>query len=251
VRRTHPRPAVRAHLGALHDPGRGEAFAQGATVEEVAGGVQQRRAGQVDRAGDVTGHRIDRLVLAAEALRRASVEQNARPGREGRGAGRVEQRHPAGSRRKGARLDRDLPPLDGEPGGHPATETPIQNTHLGMPEVPQQPPRPGRRDRAAHVVDNHRPVCGDSRCAHRGLEVVRRWKRVAPADPRGTGQRRVEVDEHRPRDVALEVVREAGSGQLPANVQKGSVRRDFINRDQRVGKRNDVPGVQIPARFAD
>ena len=45
--------------------------------KEPAHGVGVVGEGCADRAGDVAGHRVDRLVLAAEALAGADVDQHA------------------------------------------------------------------------------------------------------------------------------------------------------------------------------
>jgi len=174
--------AVRADGGPVGGAERGEAASQvGWRAERPVGGHVLRGRG-ADRAGDVAGHRVDRLGLAAVPGSRPRVEQHARAGQR-RGAVRVEEGQVPGRRgeitsgRGGclqARLHRVTSRL---PGGEAAVEHP----HLPVAEVPQQPPRAGGRRGVGVVVDHDRPIAAHAGSAHGGLERGRGGHRVPAA----------------------------------------------------------------------
>ena len=121
-------------------------------VEEAAAG-RELGGGHVHGSRDVAGHRVDRLGLAAVALRRARVEQHAAPRRRPR---RHPRCRPSRGRAPRSRRARRSPR---RPAQRPARLAPGAPGRRRAPprlvaEVAQQPPEP-RRAALARLVVGH------------------------------------------------------------------------------------------------
>ena len=98
---------------------------------------------------------------------------------------------------------------------------PVEHPDVGMPEVPQRPPGPGRRHAVGRVVHDDRMGRADPVPAHRRLEGLWVGQRMT-ARAGGSGQLAVEVDERRsgqvPSSIGLDARRPA---EAPAHIEKG------------------------------
>ena len=182
------------------------------------------------------GDRIDRFHLAPVALGRPGVQQHALAGDPGR-TGRVEQRQVTrpGGECPGWR-GRGGPGLDRLVRGQPGLVATVEDLHLLVPEVAQQPPGPGGRHRVILVVDHHRPVVVHAGPAHRCLERVRVRQRVSSPGPGRAGQIAVQVHKPRAGQVTLAVAVEAGwATEPPPHIQQNRCRADRQCGRQRRG----------------
>ncbi len=199
---------------------RREGLAERDSVEKPSGRIDIHGGGSVDRAGDATGHRIDRFALTAIALGGAGVDEPALPCQVRRRVC-VEHGHPTRISHEVAGRDAGCCRLDLEPGGHPRGQAAVQDGDLGVSEVAQQPPGSRRRGGVGGVVDDDGAAVADAAGLHRSRELARAGKRMAPAPPGWGGQRVIEVDEHCARDVRLLVSLPVGAGtEAPAHVEQ-------------------------------
>ena len=219
--------AVRADGGPVGGAERGEAAGEVGGGQEGPVLVHVLRGRGADRAGDVAGHRVDRLGLAAVPRPRPRVEQHARAGQR-RGAVRVEEGQVPGRRGEitGGRGGRRQARLHRVTSRRPGREAAVEHPHLPVAEVPQQPPRAGRRRGVGVVVHHDRLAVPDAGPAHRGLEVRRGGHRVPAAGTRRGREVAVQVGEHRARDVPGPVQVDARrAAQPPADVEQRRRRR--------------------------
>ena len=184
----------------------------------------------VDRAGDVAGHRVDRLVLAAEPLGGADVEQHAVGGPGPRASPASTTGSWPGVPSQSPGSGDDGLGRDGRPGGGPGGEPAVEDQHVVVAVVAEQPPQPGRRGARPVVV--HDDASSRARCRHgawrprtargRGAGAARRgpggaarssstsryaapgtWPASYRSRPVGPGQRQPGVDERRRRAVEV------------------------------------------------
>src|ERR1035437_1818054 len=103
----------------------------------------QRRS--ADGAGDVTGDRIDSLVLPSEAVSGASIQQEMPGGipRDVCGIQEVAHTHAGCCEVAGSRGDRAR--LSGLTGGGPSGDPAVQDTDIQEAEVSQHPPETAGR----------------------------------------------------------------------------------------------------------
>ena len=83
----------------------------------------------------------------------------------------------------------------------PSREPAVEDAHIPVTEVAEQPPGPRSRSCRPRVVDHHRGIVADSGSPHRRDERVRIGQRMAATIVRRCGQFRTEIDELRGRDV--------------------------------------------------
>ncbi len=108
----------------------------------------------------------------------------------------------------------------------PGREAAVEHPHLPVAEVPQQPPRAGRRRGVGVVVDHDRLIAAHARPAHRGLEVGRGGHRVPAAGAWRGREVAVQVGEHRAGNVpGLVQVDARRAAQPPAHVEQCGRRR--------------------------
>ena len=156
---------------------------------------------QVDRPGHATGDAVDRLGLAAEALRRR-VRRAARPAAPSRR--RHRRRAPARSR--GARRGRRVSGV-GTSRGHrqagraPGVQAAVEHPHLGVGGPPQHPPGAARGERGGLVVDDDLVVVADTAGAQGRLEHGGVGQRMPAARPGRAREGRVEVEVRGPGEV--------------------------------------------------
>ena len=225
--------------GAGADPEPGEPGPQRTRVQETPVRADVLAGGRADRGRDVPGDRIDGFHLTPVALRSPGVQQHALAGYPGRPV-RVQQRQMTrpGRERAGSR-GRGRPALDWLVRGQPGLVPAVQDLHLLVPEIAQQPPGAGRRGRVVLVVGHHVPVIADADTAHGRLERGHVRQRVPPA---GAGRGReiaVQVNEMRARQVALaETLVPGRPAEPPAHIQQD---RRSAGR-QRGGQRRGTDG---------
>ena len=169
------------------------------------------------------GHRVHRLGLAAVALGCAGVDEHPGTGQFARPP-RVED---AACRRAGREVAAVLGRLvalgERPPSGQPGPQSTVEQRHLRVPEVSEQPPGAGGGEAVGVVVDDHRALGAHAGGAHRPLEVLRGGERVTPPVARRSSEIAVQVHEHRAGDVPGGIQVGLGAGrQLPADVEKRS-----------------------------
>ena len=162
----------------------------------------------------MAAHRVERVRLAAEAARRAGVDddQLAEPALELVGVDRVAL---ALMRDELRRLGRLLAHCE-----RAAPRFEIEDGARVVSVVAEEPPEPlGAAERA--VGDDER-LGADPGPRHRRRERVGRRERVAAVQAGRSGELSLEVDEHRSRDVPLAVGAAAGLGvvERPAAVNE-------------------------------
>ena len=256
----NPRAAVCRHpppVGRCSESG-GETVAQDELVRERPVGREQPGHGDVDRARNVPGHRVDRFGLAAEALGGSHIDEDAlvRRGRsfvrgESRQMARMQAResticHLSRHGRVSLRHHREpghQPVSRRSPGGDPTVEHPHRQSH-----PPQNPPGPAGREGPGLVLDHGQPIrAGSSRPegGPQGLEIGQRVASVPwiSGMPR---QRRFEVKEGRGGDVARGIPVPSGTrriGERPADVEQsrwfvaGECVNEIGDGDQDLGTR--------------
>ncbi len=216
--------------------------------EERAVLGQVPRGGRAAGARDVPRDRVDRLGLAAEALGRAGVQQNAVGGRP-RGAVGVEDRHAAAGQLDVARRSGTTSPVSSSPPARTQAARPPSRMRTSAHAAPaQQPPGTRRRGAAGVVVDHDAVAVAQPPAARRALQLAQPWQgmttllgRVVP------GELGLEVDEHRARQVAREVLVASGrSAELPADVEQVRARRQRVRRTR--GRSRLDPGRHELAR---
>ena len=219
VRGGDARSAVRGDRGSRHDSGCRERGPDRRRVAESSG-LEVGRGRQVDRAGNVPGHRIERFHVSAIPLGCPHVQQHSvlRPG-----CGIVDRRDAVGqvgqddispARLYIARLERMSL-------GHPCPQPSVEHAHVEHPAAIEQPPRPGRRH-GLDVVVGHDGLAGPKPPSPRGfLQRVPRGQRMPALGGLALpGELVIEVDVHSARQVALQVLRAAlGPVQAPAHVE--------------------------------
>ncbi len=209
-----PRAAVGHDVGGVRDAEGGEAPPQLLGAAERLVGVQVVAEERAERAGDVPGAGVHRFGLAAVALGGAGVQD------ERGGAGVVDGgqvgRQPRARRERAARRG-VLGPL-GQP-ARPGAEAAVQQGGV-HPQGPEQPHQPTRDGAAGVVIGDDQRVVRDARRPHAFGEHLRGRQRVPAAlDGRRRRQVGVQVDEHRPRQVAGQVLDAAVAAvQVPADV---------------------------------
>ncbi len=114
--------------------------------------------------------------------------------------------------------------LQWQPGRRPRGQPAVQDEHLVLAEMPQQPPASSRGERANVVVADDGTVVVHSTSGHRQLEVLHRGHRVPTAGAsrtRRTSKIVIQVDEYRTRQVAVQVVRATVvAAELPTHVEQ-------------------------------
>jgi hypothetical protein len=218
---------------------------------EATTSVPARTPDACRRSAISAGDRVERLHLAPVAGGGPHVQQHrvgvgrgdGRPVSvdDGEGAGRHGDR--AGSDRIGRAGLRRPGRVGGSVVGvtvRPGRIAAVQHPHRGQAGPPQQPPRPGRGQPGAAVVDDDLvPVVQPGRAQGR-LQVGRIGQRVPAAAARCGGKVPVQVQEPGAGKVAGQVTgRIAALGQRPADVQQdrrrpaGESLRQLIDGDQR------------------
>ena len=193
-------------------------------VEEPAVRAEVAAAGPVDRRRDVPGDAVDRLDLAAIALGRARIDDGdaaqprlervpldrPRPGVAQREVTRPRRRHV----RRQLAADRD-----------PRLDAAVEQADVGMAEVVEHPPQPGRDRPARVVVGDDGAGVVEPELGHPRGEGGGGGERM-PARSRRRREVGVEVDEHRAGQVPLGVVAPALRPvvQPPADVGDSQVR---------------------------
>ena len=116
--------------------------------------------------------------------------------------------------------------------GRPLHPAAVEQRHVGVAVVVENPPQARRVDAAALVVGDHARVVRDAEPRHQRLELLRRRqerrRRLGIADP-------VAVDEHRFRNVAVAVA--AGADVDDADVAVVEVLREPRGVDEQLGTR--------------
>ena len=167
----------------------------------------------------MAGDRVDRLLQALVPGRGAGVQEDAGGGQPGGPLG-VEQGPAARAGGQVAGLGVGDLGGQGQPGRDPGREAAVEHAGARVAEPAEQPPGPGRPAGLALVVGDHRAVLAGPGPAHDRLERLRARQGMAATGARRGGQVPVQVDEHRPRQVALVVGGPVGpAGQLPAAVE--------------------------------
>ena len=158
---------------------------------ELVGDLGERG---VHGPGDVARDRVDRLGLAAEPLRSPHVEEDPASGERAR-PGVVDDREMAGHARPVAegrgwgRVGRDTSARGG-----PGREAAVEDEHVLVAEVAQQPPQPGGRGGRPGVVHDDGRVTAYAGPSHRGHEPLGLGQGMTPAEPGRLGQVVVHVD---------------------------------------------------------
>jgi tetratricopeptide (TPR) repeat protein len=154
VRGRHPGSAVGPDLDPLDHAERVEPLTQEAARTEPAARLDVLGGGGADRAGDVARHRVHGLDLPAVALARPGVEQHPAVG-EGGGLVGIEDRHATGNRLEVAGGHGAGVLYDGQARLRPGPQASVEHPDVGVAEIAQRPPRPGRRGGVGVVVDHH------------------------------------------------------------------------------------------------
>ena len=127
------------------------------------------------------GDRVDRLVLAGEAVGGAGVDEQVTRGELLRAVG-IDESEVAGRRDEVTALRwRRIAPLERPAGLLPRGETAVEHLHVELAEIAQQPPAAGRGEAVRGVVDNDGHIVADAGGAHRVLEPIERRHRMTPA----------------------------------------------------------------------
>jgi hypothetical protein len=173
----------------------------------------------IDGTGDVTGSGVQRLDLAAVALRCSSIEQYTRPGHGGRLAC-VDHRHTPGPYLEVSRLGVRFGGGDREPVGCPGGQPAVEHRHLVVACPAQQPPSPGGDRSVVNVVDHDRPPGVHARRAQHALQLGRVGQRVPATGAGFRSKLGVKVDIDRARQVTgLIILAARWAARPPAHVQ--------------------------------
>ena len=199
----HARAAVGHELAAGRRARGLEARAQLVGREEAAVG-RELGEGQVDGAGDVARHRVDRLDLAAVALGRAGVEEE-RAAASASAPRRSHRPRRAAWRSKRSRIGlSSAPAASGPPSAAPAAQAAVEHGHVARGRSAAAATRAGRR-LPRRPRRRPRPAC-PRRCRPGGRPPRRRPAPAAGGVRRSPGsddELAVEVEEGRARDVAV------------------------------------------------
>lgn len=229
--------ASRDARAAVRDHPRARLHASGAVPCAERSGIEERPGrtrevvdvGDVHRARDVAGARVDGLGRALVARRDARIDQHAAAVFEERLDPLAAEHHPRQGHELHRRLTRgaDGPLFERAPGRDPGLQAAVEDLAAAVSEVLEHPPEP-RRARATVVVVGDHPGVGSDADAGDGVGERRgRGQRVPPptAACRGLGREIfVDVEVHRARDVPVAVGLEAApTVEVPPHVDDANV----------------------------
>ena len=157
----------------------------------------------VHRARNMAADRVQRFVLAAEAIRRAGIDQQPPGGRQ-IGPHRIgigDRQHFA--QWIGHGLQRTHRGVERTAVGLPGGQAAIEHRHVAMTDPAQHPPQPGS-EHAAGVVIGHHPVRRRNAALTQQRNERFRCRQRVTAIAAGLGRRQVAIEMHeqRARNVA-------------------------------------------------